>query len=353
MARVVTKTDLTHYDVQKQRRKDVVTEARKNWVTVVKAGDVTMEETSRGLRRGVIMGADGTRPTRVIDATIHEIPEHSSSTIHRHSWDAIMFVTKGTGWTEIDGVRVDWRPWDTVYLPRWSWHRHGNDSGVEATYVTWSVQPMYETFGVAFMDDAGHEPVAGLPGPPISSTASLADLTGTDPYANRTQRLLQAGATSADTRLHTAWEDVIQKVSPKGARSTFLVDEAIGYKTSGLTAVMHELGPGKWQSKHRHGGEAWLHCINGHGHTEIDGVAYEWEEGDLVVVDHWQWHQHFNDDQQTSSRIIRVHNFDSLYNLMRVLLDPMELIEEDPELKDAPDLEGFVWPDPMEGRPAF
>jgi gentisate 1,2-dioxygenase len=90
---------------------------------------------------------------------------------------------------------------------------------------------------------------------------------------------------------------------------------------------MHELGPGKWQARHRHGGEAWLHVVNGHGHTEVDGEAFEWSEGDLVVVDHWCWHQHFNDDKKNSSRLIRVHNFDSLYNLMRILLDPTELIE--------------------------
>jgi hypothetical protein len=47
-----------------------------------------------------------------------------------------------------------------------------------------------------------------------------------------------------------------------------------------------------------------------------------------------------------------VHNFDSLYDLMQILLDPLVLIEEDPELI-APDLTGFEWPDPMVGRPAF
>jgi hypothetical protein len=31
----------------------------------------------------------------------------------------------------------------------------------------------------------------------------------------------------------------------------------------------------------------------------------------------------------------------------------VELLEELPDLRDAPDLTGFVWPDPNEGRPAF
>ena len=35
------------------------------------------------------------------------------------------------------------------------------------------------------------------------------------------------------------------------------------------------------------------------------------------------------------------------------MLDPLNLLEEEPDLADAPDLTGFVWPDPMEGRPSF
>jgi gentisate 1,2-dioxygenase len=93
--------------------------------------------------------------------------------------------------------------------------------------------------------------------------------------------------------------------------------------------------------------------VTGRGHTEVDGVSYEWGAGDLVIVDHWCWHQHFNDDKEKSSRLIRVHNSDSLYDLMRVLLDPLNLLEEEPDLADAPDLTGYVWPDPMEGRPSW
>ena len=35
---------------------------------------------------------------------------------------------------------------------------------------------------------------------------------------------------------------------------------------------MHELAPGLYQSRHRHGGEAWLYVVSGRGHSEIDGV---------------------------------------------------------------------------------
>jgi gentisate 1,2-dioxygenase len=282
-----------------------------------------------------------------LDAKIHEIPPATTTTIHRHSWDAIMFIESGSGWTEIDGQRIEWKPWDTLHLPSWAWHRHGNDNAeTPAVYHTWSVQPMLEQFGVALLEEGGDTPVAELPPRPRQVDA----LEGDDPHARRTQRLAQQATGVESARLITRFDDVRGVVTKRGARSLFLVDKSIGYHTAGLSAVMHELAPGLYQSRHRHGGEAWLYAVSGSGYSIIDDVRYDWEAGDLIVVDHWQWHQHFNGSSETTARLIRVHNFDALYDMMRVLLDPMNLFEEPPVL-DAPDLTGIVWPDHLVGRP--
>jgi gentisate 1,2-dioxygenase len=257
-----------------------------------------------------------------------------------------MFIESGSGWTEVDGQRLDWKPWDTVYLPGWAWHRHGSDADRPAVYHTWSVEPMLEQFGVAILEEGGDAPVTDLPPRP----KQVEPHSGDDPYARRTQRLARQWEGSESARLITRFEDVRGLVTKRGARSLFLVDKSIGYHTAGLSAVMHELAPGLYQSRHRHGGEAWLYVISGRGHSEIDGVSYPWQAGDLIVVDHWEWHQHFNDDTERTARLVRVHNFDALYDMMRILLDPLNIFEELPKL-DAPDLSGVVWPDHLEGRP--
>jgi len=74
----------------------------------------------------------------------------------------------------------------------------------------------------------------------------------------------------------------------------------------------------------------------------IDGIRHDWEEGDLVVVDHWAWHQHFNSDPDLTARLIRVHNFSGPYDAMRALLDPMVLEEEEPNSE--PDVATVIWP---------
>lgn len=345
--KTTTSTQVTHYEVQKRRRESLLEEWRNYHKTVIKRSDVTLVDApSRRTRRGVYAGWDGDRPTKNLDATLHELPAATTTTVHRHSWDAIMFVEAGRGWTEIDGQRVDWRPWDTVYLPSWAWHRHGNPTETPALFHTWSVEPMLEQFGAAILEEGGDEPASSLSPRPRQADPR----SGGDPYARRTQRLAAQWVGSDTTRLVTRFDDVRGLVTKRGARSLFLVDRSIGYHTAGLSAVMHELAPGLYQSRHRHGGEAWLYVVSGRGHSEIDGVDHAWETGDLIVVDHWAWHQHFNDDHERTARLIRIHNFDALYDMIRILLDPLNLFEELPVL-DAPDLTGIVWPDHLEGRP--
>jgi mannose-6-phosphate isomerase-like protein (cupin superfamily) len=115
------------YHIQKKRRKEFLEEWRNYRQTVIRKEDVRLEKTARGLRTGVYMGWDGDRPTRSLDALVHEVDPGVTTTVHRHSWDAILFMVEGSGWTEVDGVRYDWKAWDAIHIPAWSWHRHGNE----------------------------------------------------------------------------------------------------------------------------------------------------------------------------------------------------------------------------------
>jgi len=91
-------------------------------------------------------------------------------------------------------------------------------------------------------------------------------------------------------------------------RTKFLNDRAIGNEASGLTQVMIQFAPGKTQSLHRHPGEAWLYVVEGRGHSFLGtapdkGEHHRWKKGDLIVVDHFLWHQHFNDDPKSECRL--------------------------------------------------
>ncbi len=343
-----TTTGVTHYHVQKKRRADFLEQWRQYRQTVVRVADVEMYETARGMRRGVYVGADGDRPTRSMDALVHEIDPGATSTVHRHSWDAMLFVVGGWGWTEIDGERIEWGPGDSLHLPAFAWHRHGNEGTETGRFLSFSSEPMLETMGMAFQEDAGTTPFAELPPRPPYAPA----IDGDDPYSRRVRRLAKDQDARRSGRLHTSWDELELLQTPRGTRTTFLLDRAIGYQASGITMAMFEIGPGRGQSMHRHPGEAWLYVVEGRGHTFLGtepdkGEDHPWEKGDIIVVDHFLWHQHFNDDPEKTAKVVRIHMFDSLLETMRVLMDPMVLFEEPPDaIRDAQagDYSTIEWP---------
>jgi gentisate 1,2-dioxygenase len=332
-----TTTEVTHYHIQKKRRAAFVEEWRNYQKTVIALADVDMAETARGTRVGVYVSEDGDRPTRTMDALAHEIDPGVTSTIHRHSWDAMVLVVAGRGWTEIDGQRIDWGPGDSLHLPAWSWHRSGNDGAETARYLSFSSEPMLATMGMSVLEDQGHTPFANLPGRPAFSS----EIDGADPYSRRIRRLAREQRKRRSGRLHTNWDELELLPTPRGTRTTFLLDRAIGYEASGITMAMFEIGPGRGQSMHRHPGEAWLYVLEGEGHSYMGeepegGKNHPWRKGDLIVVDHFLWHQHFNDSPDSTAKVVRIHMFDSLLETMRVLMDPKVLFEEPPDhIRDA------------------
>ena len=200
--------------------------------------------------------------------------------------------------------------------------------------------------GMAFQEDGGTTPFDQLaPRPPYSPRS-----TGTN--ARRVRRLAKDQDARRSGRLHTSWDDLELLQTPRGTRTTFLLDRAIGYQASGITMAMFEIGPGRGQSMHRHPGEAWLYVVEGKGHTFLGtepdkGEDHPWEKGDIIVVDHFLWHQHFNDDPEKTAKVVRIHMFDSLLETMRVLMDPMVLFEEPPDaVRDAAgDYSTIEWPE--------
>ena len=342
-----TQTTTTHYHIQKKRRAEFIDEWRKYRQTVIRKEDVVLQPTARGLRTGVYMGWDGDRPTRQLDALVHEVDPGTTTTIHRHSWDAILFMVEGSGWTEVDGVRYDWKAWDAIHIPAWSWHRHGNDGSKPGRFMSYSSEPTLWTLGMSILEDAGHEPFASLPAKPNVSGG----INGDDPYARRLRRIDVEAKKRRTGRIHTPYDEQEILATPRGTRTKFLNDRAIGNQASGLSQVMIQFAPGKTQSLHRHPGEAWLYVVEGYGHSFMgiapdQGEHYRWKKGDLIIVDHYLWHQHFNDDPSNQCRLVRIHMFDSHLETMRAVMDPMVLFEEaEDTLVSMQELSQIQWPD--------
>jgi len=88
------------------------------------------------------------------------------------------------------------------------------------------------------------------------------------------------------------------------------------YRLSGairLQPHLSELPPNHASVKHRHTTEAVLYIVRGKGHTVMhyDGEPeqrVDWEEGDMLGIPLWAWHQHFNDSPDEVARYLAVQD---------------------------------------------
>lgn len=87
------------------------------------------------------------------------------------------------------------------------------------------------------------------------------------------------------------------------------------------------LAPGGKSQKHGHMNEAMFFILDGKGHEIHDGVRYDWEAGDVVVVENSCVHQHFNDDPDRPARAIIIKS-KPLYLFMNMVMQ--EVVEEQP-----------------------
>ena len=88
------------------------------------------------------------------------------------------------------------------------------------------------------------------------------------------------------------------------------------------------LAPGGKSQKHGHMNEAIFYILDGKGHEIHDGVRYDWEAGDVVVVENSCVHQHFNDDPNRPARAIVIKS-KPLYLFMNMVMQ--EVVEEQPK----------------------
>lgn len=80
-----------------------------------------------------------------------------------------------------------------------------------------------------------------------------------------------------------------------------------------LQPHLSELPADSASVKHRHTTEAVLYIVKGKGYTTIqyDGEEeqrIDWEEGDMLGIPLWSWHQHFNTSKTDTARYLAIQD---------------------------------------------
>lgn len=94
-------------------------------------------------------------PSRTISMTIGGLEPGQTASKHRHTYETILYVLEGEGFTVIEDQRVDWKAGDAVYIPVWAWHQHTNRSATNrCRYVACENAPLMQNLGAAQREEA-------------------------------------------------------------------------------------------------------------------------------------------------------------------------------------------------------
>jgi gentisate 1,2-dioxygenase len=92
-------------------------------------------------------------PSKVLSVTIGGLSPGQSTNRHRHTYETIIYVLEGEGFTMVEDRKVAWRAGDAVYIPTWAWHQHTSTSERPCRYIACENAPMLQNLGVALREE--------------------------------------------------------------------------------------------------------------------------------------------------------------------------------------------------------
>lgn len=94
-------------------------------------------------------------PSRAVSMSIGGLVPGGRSRKHRHTYETVVYILKGKGYSVVEGARVDWEAGDALLVPRWTWHQHFNKSETEpAEYLGAENCPMLQQLGLSLREEA-------------------------------------------------------------------------------------------------------------------------------------------------------------------------------------------------------
>jgi gentisate 1,2-dioxygenase len=228
---------------------------------------------------------------------------------HRHSAQAVRFIIEGKGgYSTVQGDKVYLERGDFVINPPYYWHDHGSEAEFPSVWMDALDIPLNNYLDASFFENDTRE-----------AQEITAVVNGS---------VLKYGL----GQMRPAWEPPCRDYSPistykweateralmnlaKVDASPF-DDVALEYTNphtgrpvmDTMTAWIQMLRPQMHTKAHRHVSSAVYNVFEGRGATVIDGVRFDWEQGDIFVIPTWACHEHLNESKSERAILFSIHD---------------------------------------------
>ncbi len=228
---------------------------------------------------------------------------------HRHTSQAIRLIIDGAGsYSTVEGDKVFLERGDLVLTPPWLWHDHGSESDERAIWMDALDIPLNNYLDASFFEPHTAE-----------SQEITEQLNGTVlKYGVGQLRPSWEPPSTAYPPLSTyKWADTERALENLSQVDADPFDDVSLEYTNPHTGgpVMRTFGcrmqmlrPGIHTQAHRHTGSTVYLAFEGDGATVIDGVRFNWSQGDMFVVPSWATHEHQNASASDRALLFSVHD---------------------------------------------
>jgi gentisate 1,2-dioxygenase len=204
---------------------------------------------------------------------------------HRHSPSAIRFIMQGNGaYTAVEGEKVLMREGDLILTPNWQWHDHGNETKETVVWMDGLDVPLVKAMNCMFFEMHGEvkyeqtKPAGGLNPTRVKGDSKI-------------------------PLLLYSWDQTLEALNAlRSAEGSPYEGVALEYthpQTGGpvlptIGCRVQMIREGERLKARRITGSSVFCVARGSGRTMIDGKAFDWGKGDIVVLPSWAQHQHSN-----------------------------------------------------------
>jgi len=268
-----------------------------------RAEELLMVGTGSAERRAVYLinpGMKDLKPrgwggaTQTLYAAVQAVRPGEIAPSHRHTATALRFILKGKGgFGRVGGEEITFEPGDYLITPTWVWHDHTNRGDETVYWMDCLDTPFIVAMDVSFTEFHPDVQQPLLVQPDFSSKKYQGGMVR--PIRDRKPHPVALGRytwTSTKAALDGLRET---PADPFDAYTVEYINPSNGRDANNrIGARMTLLPPGFRGRAHRHV-HSNVYCVyKGRGYTVMNGVRFDWKEGDFFVVPPWTWHEHAN-----------------------------------------------------------
>jgi gentisate 1,2-dioxygenase len=254
------------------------------------------EGTERRILRLANAGVPERTSTHTLSVAVQYLLPGEVAPAHRHTPNAFRFMLRGQGaYTTVEGDKCLMKPGDLVLTPTPMLHDHGNEGSEPVMWFDGLDSPIVRYLEVLAQERHAEERQRADALPGISERR----------YGAPGLRPPRAAPSAGPGRLiHYRWETTFAALGRlselEGSPCDDVILEYVDPTTGGpvfptMSCYIQLLRPGIHTASHRQTSSAVYHVVRGAGSTVVDGVRYQWGQGDFFAIPPLARHEHVNE----------------------------------------------------------